>query len=453
MAEILIVDDEERIRQILKIMLSGAGHGVGEACDGEEALEILQEESFDLVISDIRMDRLNGKQLLAEIKQLSLGIPVIFITAFASLESAVDALRLGAADYLVKPFDEKQVLLAVERALGVGRLLAENARLRQDICRGMMDDKPVFRSEKMLNVREMVEKVAKTDATVLVTGESGTGKEVVSRLIHRMGPRKDQRFVAVNCAAISPNLIESELFGHEKGAFTGANKQKQGKFEYADKGILFLDEIGDLPLEAQSKLLRVIQEKVVQRVGSNTDRKVDVRLVCATNQDLSLLVKEKKFREDLYYRLAVFPIHVPPLRERKDDIIPLATHFILKYAAKNNFSGEMFTPAASKILENYPWKGNVRELANVIERIMIIKDGRLPVSSDDLKFLQLESQPEKDATGLIKIPPQGVNFDELEKNIVIQALEMTSWNKSAAARLLGLTRARFRTLMNLVEKE
>ncbi len=452
MAEILIVDDEERIRNILHIMLSQAGHKTFQACDGRDALEILQKESFDLVISDIRMDRMNGKELLAEIKNNGYGIPVIFITAFASLESAVDALRLGAADYLVKPFDEQQVLLAVERALGVGRLLAENARLRQDINKGIMGEHPVFRSQKMLQVKDMAEKVAKSNATVLVTGESGTGKEVVSRLIHMAGDRRTRRFVAVNCAAISPNLIESELFGHEKGAFTGADKKKEGKFEYADEGTLFLDEIGELPFEAQSKLLRVIQEKVVQRVGSNMDCRINVRIICATNQDLTLLVKEKKFREDLYYRLAVFPIHVPPLRERKKDILPLATHFILKYIVKNNFSGDAFTPAAAKILENYSWKGNVRELANVVERVMILKDGRLPVSSDDLRFLELESQPEKNTGGLIKIPPGGIDFDELEKSVVIQALEMASWNKSAAARLLGLTRARFRTLMNLVER-
>ncbi len=452
MAEILIVDDEERIRNILQIMLSQTGHKTSQACDGRDALDFMQKENFDLVISDIRMDRMDGKELLAEIKNIGLGIPVIFITAFASLESAVDALRLGAADYLVKPFDEQQVLLAVERALGVGRLLAENARLRRDVYKGIMEEKPVFKSKKMLQVQDMAEKVAKSNATVLVTGESGTGKEVVSRMIHIAGNRKDQRFVAVNCAAISPNIIESELFGHEKGAFTGADKKKEGKFEYADKGTLFLDEIGELPFEAQSKLLRVIQEKVVQRVGSNVDCKINVRLICATNQDLPLLVNEKKFREDLYYRLAVFPIHVPPLRDRKDDILPLAKHFILKYTEKNNFSGDAFTPAAKKILENYSWKGNVRELANVIERVMILKDGRLPVSSDDLRFLELESQPEKNTGGLIKIPPGGVDFDELEKDIVVQALEMAAWNKSAAARLLGLTRARFRTLMNLVER-
>ena len=452
MAEILIVDDEERIRHILNMMLSGAGHNACEACDGKEALDILEKESFDLVISDIRMDRINGKQLLSEIKKNGLGIPVIFITAFASLESVVDALRLGAADYLVKPFEEKQVLLAVERALGVRRLLVENARLRQDICQGMKEKQPVFKSERMLHVRDMAEKVAKTDATVLITGASGTGKEVISRLIHRAGPRKNQRFVAVNCAAISTNLIESELFGHEKGAFTGADKKKEGKFEYADKGVLFLDEIGELPLEAQSKLLRVIQEKRVQRVGSNTDLMVDVRLVCATNQDLTQLVKAKKFREDLYYRLAVFPIHIPPLRERKEDILPLATHFILKYISKDTVSGDIFTPAAVRILKNYSWKGNVRELANIIERVMILKEGRLPVSSDDLRFLTLEFQPEKETSGLVKIPPGGINFDALEKSIVRQSLEMTSGNKSAAARLLGLTRARFRTLMSSVEK-
>ncbi len=453
MATILIVDDEERVRTILRLMLSAKGHSIAEAGNGLEALQQLEQDAYDLVITDIRMDGLDGRGLLREIKNRNIGCPVVFITAFATLESAVEALRLGAADYLVKPFAEEQVHLAVERALGMGRLLAENVHLRQFIKQSSSNDEGVFVSEVMQQVRDLALKVAPSETTVLITGESGTGKEIIARLIHQASKRSQQRFVTLNCAAISPQLVESELFGHEKGAFTSANERKIGKFEFAEHGTLFLDEIGELSPEAQAKLLRVIQERIIQRVGGNRDISVDIRLICATNQDLEKLVEKGLFRQDLYYRIAVFPLHIPPLRERKEAIGILASHFICRWKGNTNVSGDVITPGAVRILQNYPWPGNVRELTNVMERIMILKAGQLPVNADDLKFLQTAPANRDNGTDLFQLPAGGIHFETVQKRLVHQALERTAGNQSAAARLLGLTRAKFRTLVKLVEEE
>ena len=452
MATILIVDDEERVRTILRLMLSAKGHTITEAGNGHEALQQLEQDSYDLVITDIRMDGLDGRGLLREIKTRNIGCPVVFITAFATLESAIEALRLGAADYLVKPFAEEQVHLAVERALGMGRLLAENVHLRQFIKQNSSDN-GIFVSTVMQEVRDLALKAAPSETTVLITGESGTGKEIIARLIHQASQRSQQKFVTLNCAAISPQLVESELFGHEKGAFTGASGRKTGKFEFANQGTLFLDEIGELPLEAQAKLLRVIQERIIQRVGGNQDIPVDIRLICATNQDLEKLVEKGGFRQDLYYRIAVFPLHVPPLRERQDAIGPLSIFFIRRWGDLREFRGEMITPGALQILKNYSWPGNVRELANAMERVMILKAGQLPVNSDDLKFLQAAPINANDCTDLFQLPTSGIHFETVQKHLVHQALERTAGNQSAAARLLGLTRAKFRTLIKLIEEE
>jgi len=454
MAKILIVDDEERVRTILKLMLAGKNHEISEAGNGLEALDKLAAEQFDLVISDIRMDGLDGHGLLRAIKEQDIGCPVVFITAFATLESAVEALRLGAADYLVKPFEEQQVHLAVERALGMGRLLTENVSLRQELAQKQeqQEEEGVFISPAMLQVRELAQRVAAKDTTVLLTGESGTGKEVIARFIHRASPRRQERFVSLNCAAISPNLVESELFGHEKGAFTGADRRQEGKFEFASGGTLFLDEIGELPLEAQAKLLRVIQERIIQRVGGNQEIEVDIRLICATNQDLEKLTASGAFRQDLYYRIAVFPIHVPPLRERREAIPVLAAHFIRRWSRKQQMNGDLLTPGASRLLQDYPWPGNVRELANVMERVMILKDGQLPVNSDDLQFLRPAPATAEELEELFTLPPGGIHFETVQRRLVNQALERTGGNQSAAARLLGLTRAKFRTLLKLVDE-
>ncbi|MFZ5775261.1 MAG: sigma-54-dependent transcriptional regulator [Thermodesulfobacteriota bacterium] len=453
MARILIVDDEERIRLLLRIMLTAAGHQIDEAGSGEAALAALDRDAFDLVISDVRMGGMGGMELLAAIRERELGCPVVFVTAFATLESAVEALRLGASDYLVKPFEEKAVLLAVERALGIRRILKENIRLKQETAPPGPGGGPmIFASPAMRNVHDLAVKVAASDATVLLTGESGTGKEVVARLIHQASPRCHERFVAVNCAAMAPSLLEAELFGHEKGAFTGADKARPGKFEFAGNGTLFLDEMGELPLEAQAKLLRAIQEKSVQRVGGNQEIPVRCRLVCATNRDLGRLVAEGRFREDLFYRLAVFPIALPPLRERKQDIAPLVRHCVEKLGNRA-VEGEVLTPAALRQLQEYAWPGNVRELFNVVERAMILKGGVTPFSSDDFPQLGQQAVPAAPVDELFKIPATGIDYDALQRSIVRQALELTAGNQSASARLLKVSRQRLRTLLGLLEEK
>lgn len=448
MAKVLLVDDEERIIDILSIMLEGAGHQTFSALNGREGFDVLKNEPIDVVISDICMDEMDGLGLLKNIRAHNLGCPVIFITAYGTVESAVNALRLGAVDYLVKPFNERDVTLAIERALGLRTILSENAQLRRQ-QRQSKYSAAVFASPAMQKVRKMADKVAPGDATVLLTGESGTGKEVMARYIHHV--RKQGQFVALNCAAIPPNLLEAELFGHEKGAFTGADKNRAGKFEFAGSGTLFLDEIGEMPLEAQTKLLRAIQEKTVQRVGSNTEIPVSCRLVCATNKDLEQKVSQGEFREDLYYRLAVFPIHLPPLRERRADIVHLVHHCLHKLGSLPS-EGEALTPAARRLLEQYPWPGNIRELFNAVERAVIMKSAAGPLNSDDFTHLNggAKAAPRISAE-TFTLPPEGLDYDELQRTIVRQALEQTGGNQSSAARLLNVTRARFRTLTGLLD--
>jgi DNA-binding NtrC family response regulator len=330
MIHILVVDDEERMRHLLSIMLERKGYRVDQAGDGLEAFEMILETAYDMVICDIKMPHLDGIGLLEKLHDHRISCPVIFITAFATVDSAVDAMRRGAVDYITKPFEEERILLTVQRTLNVSRIMAENRELKQELKRAAGPDEIVYVSKAMAEIMDLASKVARSDSVVLISGESGTGKELLARYIHREGKRGEGRFVPVNCAAISPNLVESELFGHEKGAFTGADRKAIGKFEFASGGTLFLDEIGDLPLEAQAKLLRALQEKKIQRVGGNEEISVDARFICATNRRLEELVETEEFRQDLFFRINVFPIHSPPLRERMDDIIPLAEHFLKK---------------------------------------------------------------------------------------------------------------------------
>ncbi len=452
MAQILIVDDEEKIRVLLKIMLVAAGHQVYQAENGHVALELLLKQPVDMVITDMRMDEMGGMELLAAIREKQLGCPVVFVTAFASMDSVVDALRLGAADYLIKPFEERDVLLAVERTLGMRRLLVENIRLKQQYMTAE-NFTGVFVSPPMLKVRDLSLKVAASSATVLLTGESGTGKEVIARFIHHVAKKDHEPFIALNCAAIAPNLIEAELFGYEKGAFTGADKKHLGKFEFAADGTLFLDEIGELPLEAQAKLLRAIQEKSIQRVGGNQELPIHCRLICATNRNLAQQVQKGIFREDLFYRLAVFPIPLPPLRERKQDIVPLVSYCVDKLGGRHGI-GDILTPAAQQLLQQHTWPGNVRELFNVIERAMIMKGGKLPFSSDDFPRLGWHEAALQSSLGnLFKIPPTGIDYEELQRSIVRQSLQMTQGNQSAAARLLRVSRARYRTMLAMLESD
>jgi len=450
MARILIVDDEEKIRHILSIMLKLKGHQTQEAANGKEALGLLEQEPFDVIITDLKMPEMDGYQLLQLVKESDNPIPVIVITAYATVESAVEAMKKGAVDYITKPFEEGQILLAVEKAIGLSKIIQENIDLKRRVKRLSKAGEIVCVSSAMQQVMDLAMKVAaKAETTVLITGESGTGKEVVARFIHDNSPRSKNRFVALNCAAITDTLVESTLFGHEKGAFTGADRSKQGVFEYASGGTLFLDEIGDLPLEAQAKLLRALQEKTIQRVGGNEPIPVDVRVICATNQDLQELVEQGHFRQDLFFRINVFPIHIPPLRERKEAIIPLAEFFVKKFLDDFDSSEQLLTDGAKRILKEYNWPGNIRELANTMERAAILA-GLPPITAEHLSFLYCKNLASDKKS--FKLPEEGINLEELEKDLIRQALEMTGKNQSAAAKLLGLTRSKFRTRLKQLEE-
>ncbi len=450
MAHILIVDDEERMRHLLSIMLGRKGYHVDQAGDGVEALEMITAEPFDMIITDIKMPRMDGIELLKKIMAMEIPSPVVFITAYATVESAVEAMRQGAVDYIIKPFEEDRILLTVERTLGLSRIMAENRTLKREIRKAAGSEEIVFNSKKMAAAMELASKVAETDAAVRLSGESGTGKELLARYIHNASPRSKERFVPLNCAAISPNLIESELFGHEKGSFTGAVQKSLGKFEYAQRGTLFLDEIADLSLEAQARLLRALQEKKIQRVGGNEEIPVDIRFICATNQNLSENVKKGKFREDLFFRINVFPIELPPLRERADDVILLARHFLHKL--EGGLEKTQFSSGALRVLKEYTWPGNVRELANAVERAMILAGGTGTITSETLSFLSAGHPLSPEYAGF-RLPPGGISLEEVEKDIVRQALETCRDNQTAAAKLLGLTRAKFRVLLNQVRKD
>ncbi len=448
MAHILIVDDEEKMRYLLSIMLERRGHLVEQAGDGAEALEKIRATAFDLVITDIKMPRMDGNELLSKIAEMDMPCPVVIITAFATVESAVETMKMGAADYITKPFEEDRILLTVERTLSLSKIMAENRDLKRELEKVAGGGEIVYGSKEMSQVIGLASKVAKSDAAVMISGESGTGKELLARYIHHNSPRKEGRFVPVNCAAISPSLVESELFGHEKGSFTGAVKRVIGKFEYATGGTLFLDEIGDLSLEAQAKLLRALQEKKVQRVGGNDEITVDARIICATNQDLNELVKTGEFRQDLLFRINVFPILPPPLRERKDDVPLLATYFLRRFG---DGSVVQLTEGAKRVLREYPWPGNVRELANAIERSLILAHGQGVITADTLSFLR-SAEPAMDERGGFRLPAGGIALEEVEKDLVIQALESTGHNQTSAAKLLGLSRGKFRVLARQIKK-
>ncbi|QTA80609.1 Two component system response regulator, sigma54-specific [Desulfonema limicola] len=446
MNQILIVDDEEKMRHLLAIILESRGYKVIQAADGVNAFDIINENAFDMVISDIKMPRMDGLELLEKMKANHITCPVVFITAFATIDSAVEAMRRGAADYITKPFEEDRILLTVERTLNFSRIISENRDLKQRLQKAEAGHEIIFKSQTMAAVMDMAGRVAKTDSAVLINGESGTGKELIARYIHRMSPRNEKRFVPVNCAAISSNLVESELFGHEKGAFTGADKKAEGKFEYASGGTIFLDEIGDLPLEAQAKLLRALQEKRIQRVGGNDEVPVDVRVICATNKNLSQQVEKEDFRQDLLFRINVFPIQPPPLRDRMEDVEILFDYFLKKLGAARSVK---LDKSGLNALKSYLWPGNVRELANAAERAVILAGDKGQITGDTLSFLN--SGQTRDCVPIpadeYKLPRTGIILEEFENNLVRQALEMSENNQTLASKLLGITRSKFRVLM------
>jgi DNA-binding NtrC family response regulator len=443
MAHILIVDDERKMRDLLSMMLERKGFKVDRAVDGRNAWDMVSQNTYDVVISDIKMPEMDGRDLIRKMRQNRVTTPVIFITAFATIDSAVDMMQLGACDYVTKPFDEAKIFFCVNKALKLSRLIMENQEMRAAISQAEKSHDLIYRSRSMKEVVALAENVATVDTAVLILGESGTGKEVVANHIHKCSHRSEQRFVPVNCAAISSNLVESELFGYEKGAFTGAAARTRGKFEFADKGTLFLDEIGDLPLESQGKLLRALQEKKFHRVGGTEEIPVDVRIVCATNRDLEAMVHQKKFRQDLFYRINVFPIMIPPLRQRKDDIVPIAEYLIKTFPFGNH---HVLTEGACQKLKEYPWPGNVRELANVLERCLILTRDTGQITADTLSFLQVA--PRDQAHHIrIRLPANGIPLQKVQMSLVKQALAIAGNNQTTAAKLLGLSRSKFRVLL------
>ncbi len=443
--KIVIIDDDRSLRRVLEYNLQQEGYQVSVAASGEEGLALFAEEHPALVITDMKMPGMDGMQVLKAVKEQSPETLVIIITAFGTVDIAVEAMKAGAYDYITKPFNRDELRLTVAKALQFTGLTTENKRLRNQLA-----DRTDFRtmigsSPAMERVFEIVRKVADTEASVLITGESGTGKELVARSIHTMSGRKDAPFVAINCAAIPRDLLESELFGHVKGAFTGAVKDKTGKFQMAEGGTLFLDEVGELPLELQPKLLRALQERVVEPVGGTAASKLDVRVVAATNLDIEKAVADGVFREDLYYRLAVIPINLPPLRGRREDIPLLLRYFCGKHGSdKVTFDKTCLTALCA-----YGWPGNVRELENLVERLLIMRNTDT-ITPDDLpEKIRSGSSTASGAAAIINLPPDGYSLEQLEREVVVEALERNAWNQTAAARFLKIPR---HTLIYRMEK-
>ncbi len=433
-ATLLVADDDPAVRQSLERTLAREGYTVALASDGEAALERLRAGGIDLVLSDLKMPGLTGLELLREVKALAPDVDVIMLTAFGTVEEAVKAMKDGAVDFLTKPFQRAQLIRVIRKALEHRALIEQNRALQQrldDLLRqgNIIGVSPAFR-----RMMTLVDQVADSSATVLIHGESGTGKELVARAIHDRSSRRAGPFVAVNCAALPETLLESELFGYEKGAFTGAAGRKEGRFELADGGTLFLDEVADLSPVTQPKILRVLQEGEFERVGGTKTIRVDVRIVAASNQDLSVLVREKRFREDLYYRLNVITVTAPPLRERREDVAVLAQHFLRLYAAKNNRKLEGFTDEALRCLETYAWPGNVRELENVVERAVVLARGTL-VDVADLPPEIAGATPLPEGVLSIRI---GTPLAEVEARLLEETLRVTKGNKTLTARLLGI---------------
>ncbi|MGI8990571.1 MAG: sigma-54-dependent transcriptional regulator [Bryobacteraceae bacterium] len=432
-SRILIVEDEEKLCRVIELQLASEGYEVEKARSAEEALSMM--DRADLIVTDLRLPKMDGLELLALARRQNARAPVIVMTAYGTVETAVEAMKTGAVDFLLKPFSLDHLSAVVRKALEVRNLRDENRQLREELGQRYTFDNIVGRSAPMQEIFATVMRVAPTRATVLLAGESGVGKDMIARAIHFHSPRRDRPLVKINCTALPENLMESELFGYEKGAFTGANVSKPGKFEQADTGTVFLDEIGDVPASVQVKLLRVLQERELERLGSNKTKHIDVRVIAATNQDLRAALEQGTFREDLYYRLNVVPIEIPPLRERKQDIPFLAGHFVQKLAADSGSRVEKITqPAIDKLL-TYHWPGNVRELENVIERSLVMCTGPELDAAD----IKLDIPRARQGSGDLSLP-EGMSLDQYEQELIRQALKKADGNKSQAARLLGLTR-------------
>ena len=456
-SHVLVVDDHELYRKAVERVLRRAGHEVHTARDAAEAMQAVTAEAFDLVLCDVKMPGINGLELVRKIHEVQPDLPCIVITGYGGAEASLDALRAGAFWYLEKPLEQAHhdvLRRLVDQAIEHGRLKAQNRHLQSQLEGRYRFDNIVGTSEPLQKVLRRVERVAKAESTVLITGESGTGKELVARAVHYNSPRADQMFVTVNCGAIPEELLESELFGHVKGAFTNAVGAREGRFGAADGGTIFLDEIGDMSPNLQVKLLRVLQDRTFEPVGSSTTQRVDVRVVAATNQDLPRAIEEKRFREDLFFRLNVIPIEMPPLRERRDDLPLLIHHFLERSAKERGTPPTRVRDDAMALLLAHDWPGNVRELENLMERLVVLGDGEIGVEDLPPNLGPPALDPTTVPAALAPLPEEGVSFkdlvDQLERQLLEQALEQTQWNKNQAAKLIGLNRT---TLIEKIKKK
>ncbi len=443
--QLLLVDDDIGHRTMLKLNLERLGYSISEACDGDEVLAVLQKNHFDLILLDLKMERMGGIETLELLGDAGIHIPTIVATAFSSIKSVVTAMKKGAYDYITKPIDIDNLALLLARALDHSSLRSENAYLKDRLAENYSFGKIIGSSQVMQELFSMLTLVAESDATVLIQGESGTGKELVANALHENGPRKKGPFIKVNCSALHENLLESELFGHEAGAFTGATTRRKGRFELAHGGTLFLDEIGDMSLPTQAKILRVLQEGEFERVGGNDTINVDVRLLAATHKDLEMMIKEETFRQDLYFRLAVVPIDLPPLRDRQEDIPDLANHFLKKKNKKNKKNIKGFHPETMSIFMRYNWVGNIRELENTIERAVVLCLGE-QITPRELppRFL-----PESDIHTTNNFSLRGWTLRDMEREMIKTTLNGTNNNKTLAAKNLGIAR---QTLINKIKE-
>src|SRR5262245_26174618 len=439
MGKILVVEDNDVLRSSVVQALVEDSHIVAEVADGEDATERLQEESFDVVLTDMRMPKKSGLEVLRFTKSINELTVVIMMTAFGTIESAVEAMKNGAYDYIQKPFELEELEVKINRALEHRRDSGVLEILRSQSSVLLEHNNIVGNSPQIKKVLEIIKKIAKSNASILITGETGTGKELIASLAHYNSLRAKQSFVKVNCAALQENLLESELFGHEKGAFTSADRQRIGRFEQANGGTLFLDEIGDMSASTQAKVLRVLQEHEFERLGGMKTIKVDVRIIAATNKNLKEAIASNTFREDLYYRLNTVSIEMPSLRERKEDVLPLANYFVNKYGEEIKKQIVGFSPQAAKYLTRHNWPGNIRELQNTIERAVLMAESNV-IGVDDLSVNSASSESQSGDFVKIKIPPGGIKLDDLERDMIIEALKMSNWVQKDAAELLGVSR-------------
>jgi len=436
---ILLADDDVNLRRVLEFQLTEAGYKISTAQDGAAAFEIFMNGDFDCVVTDLRMPKMSGLELLGKIKNENAEMPVVVITAFGEVETAVTAMKTGAFDYINKPFNRDEILLTLERAVNFSETKSENRRLRELVDKEFRLDNVIGDAPAMQAMLNVVGRVSRSDATVLITGESGTGKELVAKGIHFSGKRKDDSFIPINCAAMPESLIEAELFGYKRGSFTGATGDTKGKFEMADGGTLFLDEINQMPLALQPKLLRVLQEQEIVRLGESAPRKIDVRIIAASNQNLEKMVEQGTFREDLYFRLAVVPVSIPPLRTRREDVPLLINHFFRRAKEKHGFEALKMEREVAGVLSNYSFPGNVRELENLIERMVVLSDGASLTLQDVPDYVNKPLQ----VFGNVKfeLPAENISLDEVEREIIRFALDMHNGNQSQTARYLDITRS------------